>query len=154
MLSRTAHLLTKGIAILSVADSAAILRVSPSQVRALVSEGALPARRVGHAWILKEEDVLRRAASRPAPGRSTRWPAEKPNESTTPDLKGGEFLPGCRRFFLQRRHANSLIREFSDGLTALVHCLRERERVGQVDALSDGSMVHSRHAETNDAHQS
>lgn len=50
---------------LSVTESAAILDISPSRVRALIAQGQLPAQKVGNAWILKEEDVMQRITERP-----------------------------------------------------------------------------------------
>lgn len=54
---------------LSVAESAELLRISPTRVRALIAEGTLPARKVGRAWVLREEDVMDRAARHPRGGR-------------------------------------------------------------------------------------
>lgn len=54
---------------LSVVESAEILQVTPTRVRALIAQGALPAQKVGHTWTLREEDVMQRAATRPSAGR-------------------------------------------------------------------------------------
>lgn len=54
---------------LTVAESAAILGVSPARVRALIAAGLLPARKVGRAWILQERDVESRLDARPRAGR-------------------------------------------------------------------------------------
>lgn len=59
----------EGVPMLSVSESAALLHVTPARVRALISEGTLPATKVGRAWILQEQDVLQRIANRPSPGR-------------------------------------------------------------------------------------
>lgn len=56
---------------LSVAESAERLGVSPARVRALIKAGQLPAEKSGRAWVLREEDVLHRAVSRPRAGRPT-----------------------------------------------------------------------------------
>lgn len=54
---------------LSVAESAKILKVSPARVRALIAQGTLPARKVGRAWILHEEDLMQRLSTHPHSGR-------------------------------------------------------------------------------------
>lgn len=54
---------------LTVSQSAKLLKVTSSRVRALISAGTLPARKVGNAWLLQEEDVLQRLESRPKSGR-------------------------------------------------------------------------------------
>ena len=43
---------------LSVVESAEILQVTPTRVRALIAQGALPAQKVGRTWTLREEDVM------------------------------------------------------------------------------------------------
>lgn len=63
---------------LSVAESASILNVSPARVRALISQGALPAAKVGRVWTLREEDVMQRASLRPTAGR--------PRKGRAPDV--------------------------------------------------------------------
>ena len=63
---------------LSVAESAHILDVSPARVRALIAKGILPARKVGRAWVLTDEDVMQRVGCHPRSGRpraSTKAPA-------------------------------------------------------------------------------
>lgn len=63
---------------LSVAQSAAMLSVSPARVRALIASGGLPAVKVGRAWCLREEDVLDRLARQPKAGRpSLRGPSDR-----------------------------------------------------------------------------
>lgn len=54
---------------LSVAESAQILQVSSTRVRALIKAGGLPAVKVGRAWCVREEDVLGRLSKRPKRGR-------------------------------------------------------------------------------------
>ena len=54
---------------LSVAESAAILKVSPARVRALIAKGALPAEKAGRAWLLREEDVMQRLSQHAKAGR-------------------------------------------------------------------------------------
>lgn len=54
---------------LSVAQSAEVLRISPARVRALIKAGRLPAVKVGRAWCLREEDVLQRLSEHPRRGR-------------------------------------------------------------------------------------
>lgn len=49
---------------LSVVESAEILQVTPTRVRALIAQGALPAQKVGRTWTLREEDVMQRAEPR------------------------------------------------------------------------------------------
>uniref|UniRef100_A0A7C9JRW9 DNA-binding protein n=1 Tax=Muribaculaceae bacterium Z82 TaxID=2304548 RepID=A0A7C9JRW9_9BACT len=63
---------------LSVAQSAAMLSVSPARVRALIASGGLPAVKVGRAWCLREEDVLDRLERQPKAGRpSLRGPSDR-----------------------------------------------------------------------------
>ena len=57
---------------LSVVESAEILQVTPTRVRALIAQGALPAQKVGRTWTLREEDVMQRAATRPSAGLRAR----------------------------------------------------------------------------------
>lgn len=54
---------------LSVAESANILGVSPARVRALISKGILPAEKAGRAWLLREEDVMQRLSHHAKAGR-------------------------------------------------------------------------------------
>lgn len=54
---------------LSVAESAELLHVSPARVRALVAKGTLPAQKIGRVWTLKEEDVMQRVVQKPRSGR-------------------------------------------------------------------------------------
>lgn len=54
---------------ISVAEAAHELGVSPRQVRHLVESGALPAHRLGQAWLLPAEAVRARARHAPPPGR-------------------------------------------------------------------------------------
>lgn len=57
---------------LTVSESARMLNVTPSRVRALIAQGMLPARKVGRAWVLEEADVMERASKRVGPGRPAR----------------------------------------------------------------------------------
>lgn len=66
---------------LSVVESAEILQVTPTRVRALIAQGALPAQKVGRTWTLREEDVMQRAATRPSAGRPRK--ADVPSLQTT-----------------------------------------------------------------------
>lgn len=59
----------KGAKVLSVAESAELLNVSPARVRALVAKGTLPAQKIGRVWTLKEEDVMKRVVQKPRSGR-------------------------------------------------------------------------------------
>lgn len=54
---------------LSVAQSADILGISPARVRKLANEGALDGTKVGHAWVLSEESVYDRLSKKPRAGR-------------------------------------------------------------------------------------
>lgn len=54
---------------LSVAESARALGVSPQRIRAMIAAGTLPASKIGKAWALKEEDVMGRMAAKPKGGR-------------------------------------------------------------------------------------
>ena len=54
---------------MTVAQAAETLHVSPSRVRQLISSGVLPAKKIGAAWVLREEDVLDRLSKAPEVGR-------------------------------------------------------------------------------------
>ena len=54
---------------LSVSECAALLDVSQQRVRQLVSEGMLPATKIGNAWAIREEDAYARLAQHRKPGR-------------------------------------------------------------------------------------
>ncbi len=43
---------------LSVSQSADILKITPSRVRALIKNGSLHASKAGRIWLLEEKDVL------------------------------------------------------------------------------------------------
>ena len=74
---------------LSVAQSAEVLRISPARVRALIKAGRLPAVKVGRAWCLREEDVLQRLSEHPRRGR--------PRTRTDSDGASAEAVcPGAR----------------------------------------------------------
>lgn len=59
---------------LSVKESAALLNVTPSRVRALIASNALPAQKVGREWVIREEDVIDRLSKRPNAGRPRQCP--------------------------------------------------------------------------------
>lgn len=63
---------------LSVAQAAQQLGVSTARVRALIASQLLPAQKVGRAWLVREEDVLRRQAMQPKAGRPKR--GEEPHK--------------------------------------------------------------------------
>ena len=97
---------------LSVAESAERLGVSPARVRALIKAGQLPAEKNGRAWVLREEDVLQRVVSRPRAGRpaakattedsrpGTRAAGRRPaGESTSPEATAHELYEECRALF-------------------------------------------------------
>ncbi len=54
---------------LSVSQSADILGITPSRVRALIKNGSLRASKAGRVWLLEEKDVLQRASENPKAGR-------------------------------------------------------------------------------------
>lgn len=97
---------------LSVSESAELLQVSPARVRALISEGALPARKVGRAWVLREEDVMDRIARRPCGGRPRRsaprdeQPSLREPARTDDDLH--DLFLACRKSFSARPDALAL----------------------------------------------
>lgn len=89
---------------LSVQESARILGVTATRVRALIAQGALPAEKVGRAWLLREEDVLQRLSEHRRPGR----PASIDNitqtacEDTTMENvaeEGHRIYLACKEFF-------------------------------------------------------
>lgn len=70
---------------LSVAQSAELLNVSPARVRALVAEGSLPAEKVGRAWVLREQDVARRLEEKPGPGRPSKAVSKRGDSTLSKD---------------------------------------------------------------------
>lgn len=54
---------------MTVTQAAETLHISPARVRQLISNGALPAKKIGASWILREEDVLDRLSKAPEAGR-------------------------------------------------------------------------------------
>ena len=76
---------------LSASEAARELGVSPARVRKLIADGALPARKIGRAWVLREEDVMNRLAAHVRPGRPKRADvsAEPPRSTSTPTEKTG-----------------------------------------------------------------
>jgi excisionase family DNA binding protein len=53
--------------VITVADAAHLLKVSPRRVRALIQAGRLPAERIGRDWLIKAIDLW--AVETRAPGR-------------------------------------------------------------------------------------
>lgn len=91
---------------LTVAESARMLGVTPSRVRALIAHGALPARKVGRTWILEEADVVERASLHARPGRpakATIKPVDDPAGQPASDESWNEELHrlyvGCKSAF-------------------------------------------------------
>lgn len=93
---------------LSVVESASILNVSPARVRALIAEGSIPAHKVGRAWVLREEDVLQRAANRPRPGRPKAAPRTAPPEEPTDQPRLHELYIACKEAFRMRPDAAAI----------------------------------------------
>lgn len=62
---------------LTVTQSADLLKISDARVRQLILEGTLPAYKCGHSWLLNEEDVVERATNRHNPGRPRKDEATK-----------------------------------------------------------------------------
>ena len=88
-------------AMLSVSESAEVLGVSAQRVRAMISDGVLPAIKVGRAWVLEEKDVFARAAAKPKGGRprATECPQAS---SCSLDKRSSEEL---KRLYLECKEA-------------------------------------------------
>ncbi|MDO4442318.1 MAG: helix-turn-helix domain-containing protein [Slackia sp.] len=73
---------------LSIAQSADILGISPARVRKLASEGALDGTKIGRAWALSEESVYDRLSKKPKAGRPVRTTEKPPVDDrlATPNL--------------------------------------------------------------------
>lgn len=87
---------------LSVAEGARQLGVSPARVRALIKDGLLPARKIGREWVLQEEDVLQRLAEQPRPGRPRLGGANTKGleqSSDTIDKEARMLFDACKRLF-------------------------------------------------------
>ena len=99
---------------LSVVESAEILQVTPTRVRALIAQGALPAQKVGRTWTLREEDVMQRDAA-----ASELYRACKDHLAACPsaaeiaaidDPEQAAFRIAVADFFLQRKQSE-LVRQ-------------------------------------------
>lgn len=123
---------------LSVAESAERLGVSPARVRALIKAGQLPAEKSGRAWVLREEDVLQRLSSRPRAGRPAAKVAvegARPDaggmgsrpagDSSTPGTAAHELYEECRALF---RHIPS---------SEMMAAAQSREEVAFYMAVTD-----------------
>lgn len=73
---------------LSVAEAARELGVSPARVRKLIADGALPASKAGRAWVLREEDVMDRLSAHVRAGRPKRANAAAGVASSEPAAAG------------------------------------------------------------------
>lgn len=54
--------------LLTTAEAAAALGVTPRRVQAMIADGLLPATRFGHSWLIKQSDLEkmpRRSAGQP-----------------------------------------------------------------------------------------
>ena len=93
---------------LSVAESAKILKVSPARVRALIKAKKLPAIKYGREWLLKREDVLQRLLTHPHAGRpkaiTTKQTEASDNEQDSMSVKAHEAYELCKEVF---RHCPS-----------------------------------------------
>lgn len=93
---------------LTVSDCAIQLDVSPARVRALIKAGALPALKHGREWMLREEDVLQRKASKPRAGRpklkDTSYEEEAKASREANATRAHEAYKACRQIF---RHCPS-----------------------------------------------
>ena len=86
----------QGGCMLSVVESAEILQVTPTRVRALIAQGALPAQKVGRTWTLREEDVMQRAATRPSAGRPRKADVPSPADDSKPHAAASELYRACK----------------------------------------------------------
>lgn len=105
---------------LSVAESAQILRVSPTRIRQLISQGSLPAHKVGRSWALREEDVMQRASDRPKSGRPRSSKSDVSNTKNSPQQKAtmnmkraiqpslAEIYDTCRKTFASSPSATEI----------------------------------------------
>lgn len=89
---------------LTVTEAAVQLGVSASRIRALIKAGTLPATKHGHAWMLREEDVLQRLMNRPHSGRPKHEePAagkEQMRRQNKQSKRAHEAYKLCRELFL------------------------------------------------------
>lgn len=67
-----------------------ILQVTPTRVRALIAQGALPAQKVGRTWTLRE-DVMQRCATRPSAGRPRKADVPSPADDSKPHAAASEI---------------------------------------------------------------
>lgn len=85
---------------LTVAESARMLGVTPSRVRALIAQGMLPARKVGRAWILEEADVMERASLHASPGRPSKAMSEPIDDLTGQPITEDAWTEELHRLYL------------------------------------------------------
>lgn len=97
---------------LSVSQSAELLGVSTSRVRALIQSGALPASKVGRAWLLEEKDVIQRAAEHPKAGRpAKREPCTGKEDATAAEAaseNGRALYLSCKEYFRFRPSSETI----------------------------------------------
>ena len=89
---------------LTVSETAEQLEVSASRVRALINAGALPAKKHGRVWMIREEDVLQRLIDRPHAGRPKRKMQasvkEQMRNESAQARRAHEAYVLCRKLFL------------------------------------------------------
>ena len=104
---------------LSVVESAEILQVTPTRVRALIAQGALPAQKVGRTWTLREDVPSPADDSKPHAAASELYRACKDHLAACPsaaeiaaidDPEQAAFRIAVADFFLQRKQSE-LVRQ-------------------------------------------
>ena len=83
--------------VLTVAQVAAVIRVTPRRVRALLERGQLPGVCYGHQWILDRDTLKLALAEREVRLAGTHWayrtmPPPEPTTSTKTFVHGGRFF--------------------------------------------------------------
>lgn len=80
--------------LIGVVEAAQVLRLTASRARKLIVDGRLPATKVGHSWVLSEEDVVEFAQKTRRPGRPL-WGSWL-FEDLAPDVRAW-LVDGCYR---------------------------------------------------------
>lgn len=99
---------------LSVTESASILGISPARVRALIAKEILPAEKAGHAWLLREEDVMQRLSEHAKAGRPCAVQNSKTQQTFCDDSltnryeHANELYRACKEAFCVRPDADLL----------------------------------------------
>ena len=126
---------------ISVAEAARMLDITPTRVRKLIADGRLRATKVGNRWIIAEEGVISRSLAAPRGGRPPKESQSDAGSSAAPSARTiAELYPDEHALYLACRKAFSHLHTIPAGLPATDkpeidfymalsdHFLQERQR--------------------------